>query len=66
MTYNLDEPCLCPRCDNPMEVQLPIWITPGSKRVDTGEIDYESSMPTEQRNWWCENCNRHIMPKAQV
>lgn len=59
---NFDVPHLCPNCNEPMQVLMPIWITPGSESVDTGNIDYESNNPQDSGNWFCENCESHHFP----
>ncbi len=59
---NLDKPCLCPHCNEPMQIRLPIWITPGEENIDTEEIDYESSNHKDSANWWCETCEDHHFP----
>jgi len=59
---NFDVPHLCPNCAEPMQVLMPIWITPGSESVDTGNIDYESNNPQDSGNWFCENCESHHFP----
>jgi len=59
---NFDVPHLCPNCAEPMQVLMPIWITPGSESVDTGSIDYFSDNPKSSNNWFCENCESHHFP----
>lgn len=59
---NFDVPHLCPNCNEPMQVLMPIWITPGIESVDTGSIDYESDNPNDSSNWFCENCESHHFP----
>ena len=52
----------CPKCQEPMQVLLPIWITPGTESVDTGEVQYDSSMAKDSNNWHCSNCGSHHFP----
>lgn len=52
----------CPCCGSVLSVCLPIWITPGTESVDTGNIDYDSGNPQESNNWYCENCHNHGFP----
>lgn len=61
MTIDLDKEHLCPECDEPMAVSMPIWITPG-QQIDTGNIDYESGNPQCSHNWWCDTCQSHHFP----
>lgn len=59
---NLDEKCPCPECGNPMDVMLPIWVTPGEESIDTSTIVWESDMPKCSSNWWCPECESHHFP----
>ena len=58
---DLDQHCLCPHCSEPMQVSLPIWVTPGED-VDTSDIDWESSTKKNSLNWWCPECSDHHFP----
>ena len=58
---NLDQEQLCPYCETPMQVVMPLWVTPGQD-IDVGEIDWESSNPKDSQNWWCEECQSHHFP----
>ncbi len=55
--YDLDKPCLCKTCGEPMSVRMPIWITPGGNIIHTGDIDYESSNPKNADFWYCPECD---------
>ncbi len=59
---DFDTPQVCPECAEPMQVRMPIWITPGNDGIDVGNIDYESSNPQDADNWWCETCQSHHLP----
>ena len=59
---NLDNPCLCPHCSYPMQVLMPIWVTPGESSIDTGEIDWESGNKQWSNNWYCSTCESHHFP----
>lgn len=59
---DFDREQLCPTCKEPMQVCMPIWITPGSSSIDTANIDYESGNPQSSENWWCEICQCHCFP----
>lgn len=59
---DFDVPHLCPCCNEPMQVLMPIWITPGEESVDTDNIDYESGNPQDSSNWWCNTCESHHFP----
>jgi len=61
---DFDVPHLCPHCNEPMQVFMPIWITPGSESIDTGEIDYESGNPQDSSNWWCDTCEDCHFPAS--
>lgn len=59
---DFDVPHLCPHCAEPMQVSMPIWITPGAESIDTSEIDYESGNPQSSMKWWCNTCESHHFP----
>jgi len=63
---DFDVPSLCPHCNEPMQVLMPVWITPGDDSIDTGAIDYESSNPQDSSNWWCDTCESHHLPVEQI
>ena len=65
-TINFDTPQLCPDCNEPMQVRMPIWITPGEESIDTSNIDYESSNANDADNWWCSTCNSHHLPARTI
>jgi hypothetical protein len=54
---NYDRPCLCSECQTPMQVCLPVWVTPGEESVDTSEIDWESSNLKDGDMWYCPTCD---------
>jgi hypothetical protein len=62
MSIDFDAYHLCPHCREPMQVCVPIWITPGEQQIDTGNIDYESGMPDDAGNWYCPECSSHHFP----
>lgn len=62
MANDLDKHCLCPECNKPMQLLMPIWITPGEEYIDTGNIDYESENPKYESNWWCNSCSESFFP----
>ena len=59
---DLSRECLCPKCGEPMEVLLPIWVCPGSESIDTGAIQYDSAMKYDSNNWFCNECGTHHLP----
>ena len=60
---NLDKPCFCPECEDvPMQVLMPIWITPGNEYIDTDMVDWESGNPQCSNHWWCPKCEDHHFP----
>ncbi len=59
---NLDKPCLCPHCREPMELQVPIWVTPGESSIDTGNIECDSGNEKDSDNWWCPTCQSDHFP----
>ncbi len=59
---DFDVPHLCPHCNEPMQVLMPVWITPGDDSIDTGAIDYESGNPQDSSNWWCDTCDESHFP----
>lgn len=62
MSIDFDKYHLCPDCRVPMQVCVPIWITPGEQQIDTGSIDYESDKPDWAQNWYCQVCSSHHFP----
>lgn len=65
-SIDFDRHHLCPHCNEPMQVSMPIWITPGEESIDTNEIDYESGNPQESANWWCSTCESHHFPQPSA
>lgn len=62
---NLDAPCLCPHCRQPMQLMVPIWITPGVDELDIANVFWESDAHKDDANWWCETCQSHHFPMDQ-
>jgi hypothetical protein len=63
---NFDVPHLCPNCNEPMQVLMPVWLTPGEDFDDTGDIDFESGNPQDSSNWWCDQCQSHHFPTQML
>lgn len=59
---DLNNHCLCPTCKEPMDLLLPIWVTPGEEHIDTGNVVWDSSNHKDSDNWWCANCESHHFP----
>lgn len=62
MTIDFDKEHLCPDCRVPMQVLIPLWVTPGAEEIHFADIDYESSNPDWADNWFCPECEGHHFP----
>ena len=62
MGINLDKPCICQHCGDHMILRVPIWVTPGTEDVDTGNIDWESDSHKCMSNWHCGTCEDNHFP----
>lgn len=55
MSFNFNEPLLCPLCGSNCQIQRKIWVTPGEDSVNTGDIDYEENV--DDSRVYCNGCN---------
>lgn len=62
---NLDKHQLCPYCKTPMQLRVPIWVTPGEEYIDTGEVVWDSDAHKDSSNWYCTECFECHFPEEQ-